>query len=248
MKQPTDMGMNRTGIEASPIDAKATLEGARQGGDTSALGDDGIAAIRKAYTKEAGPVGSMPLPATVKGAVKTAVKSLTKRPAVFLDKLGERIAFERSGTRLYDALITKLDACGTWAGGPTKERLSTFRDQELFHFHLLSDAMKKVGGDPTAVTPCADVVGVEASGLLAVIADPRTTLDQALGALLVAELSDHASWSMLVDLAEAMKEQALAESFRSALAEEQVHLDEVRSWVERFTRDSASKDVSTKAA
>jgi hypothetical protein len=248
MKQPTDMGMNRTGIDASPLDAKATLEGAQRGGDTSALGDDGIGAIRRSYALEAVPVGTMPLPATVKGAVKTAVKSLTKRPAVFLDKIGERLAFERSGTRLYDALITKLDAYGTWDGGPTKGRLSTFRDQELFHFHLLSDAMKKLGGDPTAVTPCADVAGVEASGLLAVIADPRTTLDQALGAVLIAELSDHAAWSMLADLADAMKEQALAQSFRGALAEEQVHRDEVRSWVERFTLDSASKEVSTKAA
>jgi hypothetical protein len=31
-----------------------------------------------------------------------------KEPIVFLDKLGERAAFERSGTRLYETLIAKL--------------------------------------------------------------------------------------------------------------------------------------------
>ena len=33
---------------------------------------------------------------------------------------GERLAFEGSGTRLYEALVLKDDAFGSFAGGPSK--------------------------------------------------------------------------------------------------------------------------------
>ncbi len=39
--------------------------------------------------------------------------------AVLMDKLGERLAFERSGTRLYDALLVKCETLG--GGDPTQQ-------------------------------------------------------------------------------------------------------------------------------
>jgi hypothetical protein len=53
-----------------------------------------------------------PHPASMlKGSLKKGVAKLKGiSPNMFLDKLGERIAFERTGTRLYDELISKYRA------------------------------------------------------------------------------------------------------------------------------------------
>ena len=87
---------------------------------------------------------------------------------------------------------------------------------------LLAEALEKLGADPTAMTPCADLTGVTGMGLVQVLTDPRTTLTQALDAILIAELTDVDAWAVLIDL---------AERFRQAAAEEEVHLERVRGWV-----------------
>ena len=54
------------------------------------------------------PIGTVPLPGTVKGMAKTSVqKVMGRHPEVLIDALGDRLAFERTGTRLYDAFLGK---------------------------------------------------------------------------------------------------------------------------------------------
>jgi hypothetical protein len=56
--------------------------------------------------------------------VRAAAKAMKgEKPTLLLDKLGERLAFERSGTRLYEALVSKHDAFGSFSGGPSREDL-----------------------------------------------------------------------------------------------------------------------------
>ena len=63
----------------------------------------------------------MPPPTSLKGVAKTAVDMLKgSKPTVFIDKLGERAAFERTGTRLYQGALAKFDVLGSWDGGPTR--------------------------------------------------------------------------------------------------------------------------------
>src|SRR5689334_18738306 len=97
------IGMNRTGLQMSPQDSQRLLETA----DNMLPADpQALAVIRKRYIDEADPLGSVPLPGTVKGALVTGAKLITgQHPQLLLDKLAERLAFERGGTRLYDALI-----------------------------------------------------------------------------------------------------------------------------------------------
>src|SRR5262249_55574852 len=141
------------------------------------------------YENEAEPVGTVPVPTTLKGALETVMTLIKgKAPVVLLDKLGERLAFERTGTRLYDALLAKHDASPGWPGGPSRADLARFRAEELAHFEMLRRCIEEMGADPTAQTPSADVIGVASSGILQVITDPRTTLPQSLSALLTAEL------------------------------------------------------------
>jgi rubrerythrin len=153
------------------------------------------------------------------------------RPSQFVDKLGERLAFERTGVRLYEALISKLDAFGSFAGGPTREMLVDIMDEEYEHFALLSDAITKLGGDPTVVTPSANLHATMTAGVMAVVVDPRTTFAQCLEAALIAELADNAGWEALTELASQNGDDDLAALFEAAASEEAVHLENVRSWL-----------------
>jgi ferritin-like protein len=232
VKKPTDIGMNRTGIKASPIDSKETIEGAQQSklvdpGDATAIADERIE-----WSNAAEPVGTMPPPGSVKGVLKTVMEKLKgNEPNVLLDKLGERIAFERTGVRLYDALLCKLAAANLHEGGPTREEVEQIREEELQHFMLLKETMESLGGDPTAMTPCADITAVASSGIVKVLADSRTTLTQCLDALLIAELADNDAWMMLVDLAEGLGMKEMGQRFRQAMTEEEDHLMRVRGWI-----------------
>jgi hypothetical protein len=229
--KPTDLGTNRTGIQTAPTRVKAMAE------NTDAVAADpqgamGIALLRGEIAQAAPPIGTMPVPGNLKGAAKTAMKALKgEKASVFLDKLGERLAFERTGTRLYEAVLAKMPAAKLDKGSLTIDEMRRFRDEELAHMHLVKSAIEQMGGDPTAQTPCADLTGVHGMGLVQAVTDPRTTLTQCLETLLIAELADNDGWKTLISMAEALGQDDLARRFTNALAEEDQHLAAVRSWI-----------------
>jgi rubrerythrin len=154
-----------------------------------------------------------------------------------MDKLAERAAFERGGTRLYDAILAKFQALTDGAGsaaelpsGISIAELSRIRAQEADHFRLVSGSIEELGADPTAATPSADLVGMESTGLLQAVSDPRTGLADCLHAALAAELIDHAGWELLIEMADQMSSARLADRFRAARREEEDHLRLVRGW------------------
>ena len=112
------------------------------------------------------------------------------------------------------------------------------RDEEATHFALLGAAIQSLGGDPTQQTPCADVAGVEGMGLMQVLTDPKTTLAQALHAILVAEMTDNAGWEELITLTEQAGNDDLVKRFAKARDEEQEHLEKVQRWYKEATQAS----------
>ncbi len=228
----SDMGRNRTGVATSPIDSADITEEARKH-QPSHPGDGSlILKVRQIYARDSEGLGSVPPPASLKGVAKTAVDTLKgAKPTVFIDKLGERLAFERTGTRLYEGALAKFDVYGGWDGGPTREGLEKIYNDELSHFLMLTEALKSLGADPTAMTPSADVTSVISQGIPALIADPRANLRQSLEALLVAELADNACWEMLIELARGLGHDTLADRFQLALDSEVQHLQWVRGWL-----------------
>jgi hypothetical protein len=230
-RKPTDLGTNRTGIQTAPTRSREMAEG------TEAMEADprqasALALLRAELSDEAPPIGTMPPPGNLKGVAKTLAKAFQgEKVTVFLDKLGERLAFERTGVRLYDAVLAKVPAARLTEGTLTVEEMRRFRDEELAHMHLVREAMEAMGGDPTAMTPCADVAAVQSYGIMNVLTDPRTTLTQCLDALLTAELADNDGWKTLIALTEAAGQDELAERFTQALAEEDHHLASVRTWI-----------------
>jgi len=167
MKEQVPMGMNRTGIQMSPLDSSSMQSGMPPSMTPMTPGDDtALAEMRARYITEADPIGSVPVPGTVKGALTTGLSMLTgDQPQLLMDKLGERLAFERTGTRLYDALITKFTALEDSTTSMTLADLQKIRQDEARHFSMIASAIESLGGDPTSQTPCADLVGVDCFGL-----------------------------------------------------------------------------------
>jgi rubrerythrin len=243
MEDPTKLGHNRTGMQMSPLQSEMLL---KSSGDAAIIADSSgeslggleqpeatlIAESRREYVNEADALGSVPPPGTLTGALKSGAGMMTgKRLQVLIDKIAERMAYERGGTRIYDAALVKVIALGS--GTPvTVERVKQIRNQEAEHAEILRQALVELGADPTAQTPCADLVGVQTMGLMQSVTDPRTSLPQTLSSLLAAELIDVASWELLSRLARSMGRDDLAERFDMALEQENVHLTTVSGWYE----------------
>lgn len=239
MENPIDVGMNRTGLDLSPLSKRRMISYAVTEAGRAPESEGAFEAVHIAYTEEAERLGSVPLPATLRGMASTAASRIAgKKPEVLIDKLGERLAFERAGTRLYEAMLLKCGAVDASAVDVTA--LARIRDDEESHFHLVRKFLERLGVDPTAMTPCADMAGVQGMGLMQVVSDPRTTVAQALNALLTAELTDNASWDLLVELADQAGQEEMATEFNAALETERQHLQMVRGWL----RDAVLREAA----
>jgi hypothetical protein len=250
------MGLNRTGLQMSPLSKDDMIDFAKSKADLAPPDNGEMEALHLQYIEEADALGSVPLPGTFKGVASAGMDKLKgSKPEVLIDKLGERLAFERTGTRLYEALILKCSAVedgassnGNGAGrsiaaelgvGAGKadnvaidlQRLHRIRDEEENHYQMVRRAMTTLGADPTAMTPCADSTGVSSMGLLQTISDPATSVPQCLNAILIAELADNAGWELLIELASTSGHTEMAKEFSMALDEERVHLETVKSWL-----------------
>lgn len=232
MKSSTSVGTNKTGLATSPALAAELMDATRETIPSTRGDARNLAAMRVDYAQSAEPAGTMPPPTSLKEAGKSILKMLRgQKTTVFLDKLGERLAFERSGVRLYEALLSKLDAFGSWPGGPSRPDLEEICADEREHFLLIKRIIEQLGSDPTAVTPSANTHAVLSKGLPALLGDPRTDLRQGLEAVLVAELVDNDCWENLIDLARALGQEELAAEMNGALDAERRHLRRVRGWI-----------------
>jgi rubrerythrin len=230
---------NRTGIMTNPELSIEMIEGAKQTVPSSQGDATELASVKAEYIEEAVPIGSSPvmLEVSENGESVGQFDGL----AVLLDKLGERLAFERQGTRLYEAFLQKCESVALDSGSaPSVEELRHICEEELEHFHLLQNAITALGGDATLQTPSADVAGVLSHGVMQVVSDPRTTIPQTLQAMLTAELVDNDGWQMLQDLAAELGQDDLEEQCRRAYEEEQEHLEKVRDWLTSMTMEEVS--------
>lgn len=224
---------NRTGLMVNP-EMSAEMIQAAKNIETSPGDIMELAAERADYISEGIPIGSYPPIIDGEDAAES------EKLAVLLDKLGERLAFERQGTRLYQTFIQKLEAMpADDENAPSADELRHICDEELEHFRLLQRAITDLGGDATAMTPSADVAGVISHGVLQVACDPRTTIAQTLQAVLTAELADNDGWQMLQQLAAELGHADLEKQCEKAFEQEQEHLQNVRSWLANMTLGEA---------
>lgn len=224
---------NRTGVMTSPDLTRELIAGAKEGKPTSKGDANNLAEQNSRYADAQGALGSQPSGTMVPKGEKAAAAAMP----VLLDMLSDRVAFERSGTRLYESLIRKAEMSGL-ASGMIKD-LRHIYDEELAHFLMLSDMVTALGGDPTVQSPSADVSGVVSHGVMQVVADPRTTFVQSLQAILTAELTDNDGWQMLKEFFAAQGFEAEAKKCAKALEEEQEHLVKVRTWIKALLQSES---------
>ena len=243
-----DRRSNQTGMQYGPGDADEMREAAALA-QPSSKGDATTAnEIRQPYFQATPSLGSMPpAPARATGGAGAG----DQRLRVLLDRLGERLAFERAGARLYDAFVFKCTQRTDKLGELSVQTVRRFRDEEAAHVILLVDAIEALGGDPTVQTPGADVTSVQGSGLLKVVTDPATTVLQSLQAVLAAELIDECAWELLTAMSRDLGYEELASRFQKALSQEQQHLLTIRHGYEALTlaegRDGPQVSLATTA-
>ena len=83
----TRVGHNRTGIAVWPNDSPDIIQAARRACAVRTPDARALAVIRELYESKAEPVGTVPIP------IKPGA------PAALIDRMAQRLAFERSGTR-----------------------------------------------------------------------------------------------------------------------------------------------------
>ena len=230
------LGMNKSGTMMAPIESAKTEKGAAQYTQPTAGSSDAIGENRLFYMKDADVQVTLPISPSLKGMAKGMMDKLKSGNYGFVDKLGDRIAFERTGTRLYEALLVKYEGTEDKDNLPPLELLKQFHREEREHFIMLCEVMKQIGGDPTAVTPCANIDAVASQGWIQVMTDPRTSFEQCLHIIHLAELADTDSWEILVEMAEANGMKEFSNEFRNALAQEENHLLNVRNWMKSFAQ------------
>lgn len=242
MKDAAEFGFNKTPTQLHPVMTQSMIQGSEEfPPHAEDIAFDAFS-VRKSYIQNSEQLGSVPLPSTFRGAVSSSVQAIQgNSPSVLIDKLGERLAFERSGVRLYDALITKCKSAE-----PTLDItvLEQFRNDEAEHFALVRDCIIAMGGDPTAQTPCADSSGMAAMGLMQVLNDPRSSIPQCVEAILIAELADLAAWELLIQLMNEADIDQYIERFQQAVVTEDRHMQTIKGWLERLT---LSNEVNTVA-
>lgn len=232
---------NRTGVMTHPEQSGELIQGAQETTPSSEGDAAELGSARAEYLNEGLPIGSYPTAElNIEQAEEPEVARNEGPTSILLDKLGERLAFERQGTRLYQVFLQKLQALTrSVSGGPSVDELRHICDEELEHFRLLQKAIVALGGDATVQTPSADVAGVLSNGALQVVSDPRTTVPQTLQAALTAELADNDGWQMLRELAGELGHTDLEEQCTKALEEEEEHLANVRAWLSGLTLNEA---------
>jgi rubrerythrin len=217
-------GQNRTGIATHDSMAEDMMAAVAEFPPKSSGSSAGAGKVRVEYAQSVDPdelgYGSVPMPI-----------ALGRESALLFDKLGERLAFERTGTRLYEAVISKHEAFGSFPGGPNRAQLLEILNEEHRHFRMLEQVVEGLGGDPTAVTPAAVVAGTIGGGVVQVVTEARTTLLQSLEAVLVAELADRAGWNTLIELARKAKMAKLVTQFEVAERREQEHVAKLQRWI-----------------
>ena len=248
MKETNSFGLNKTPTQIHP-QMTDSMEKAyeefplpQQNQTQKKLDEDvGGSSLRAQYIREADSLGSVPVPTSLKGALNTGVQALKgESPATLIDKLGERLAFERSGVRLYDALITKVQAA---APKISLSILYRFREDEEEHYFLVKDCIESIGGDPTAQTPSADAAAVASAGLIQLITEPRSTVQQCVEAQLIAEMTDVVGWDLLIGLAQAADFNDYVGKFKKAKETEDRHTETMKKWLKKMSMENKVVEI-----
>ncbi len=151
-----------------------------------------------------------------------------------IDVLGERLAFERAGVKLYDRILEVMRQRSDENVARMLPEMQQHRDEEKEHEEWLEAQIRALGGDAHAETDKAKLVTRESKGIEEVVMSDAE-LPHLLHALLAAELVDNAGWDLLAQLADEAGDRSAKKDFKKRLHEEEDHLLFVRKAVEKLS-------------
>jgi rubrerythrin len=155
--------------------------------------------------------------------------------------LSERLAFERTAVRLYDAALEKLQASGDEDVMKVVPTMQGYRDQEEEHANWIEAQMQKLGHVPRT-TPLTQAVQRESRGMEQVIAGRDDGLLPVLHALYGVELMDNAGWDVLLQVAQQAGDDNALIELNERVEHEKQHLDLIRTCMLEFTKKSVLLD------
>jgi bacterioferritin (cytochrome b1) len=152
-----------------------------------------------------------------------------------IDLLTERLTFERSAVRLYDAIVNDMQRSQNPEVARMLSPMKQHRDQEKEHVTWLEAQIRGIGGDSQGKTEMSDLITAESAGIEKVITGDHDLVHQ-MHALLTAELVDNSGWELLLELADDADDPEARKEFRKRLHEEEEHLIFMRRAVVAFAR------------
>ncbi|HET9754713.1 MAG TPA: ferritin-like domain-containing protein [Myxococcales bacterium] len=164
-----------------------------------------------------------------------------------VDLLNERLAFERTGVRLYDTLLARLQVSAEPDLKALVGQVQEQRDQEKEHEEWLEEQIRALGGTTHGLSEHAVLAQAESEGVERVMRRDDS-IPHDFHALLTAELADNAGWDLLMQLADELGDSKAKKEFKKRLHEEEKHLLFVRKTLLELTRkDLSSPQVAAPA-
>lgn len=166
------------------------------------------------------------------------------------DVLSDALMHERCGFHLYRSVAGRTN------NPVLRSRYEHFGEETLTHITVLEELVAELGGDPGYVSPAAratekmDIGTLEASFMLAGSVDLMTQELVMLNAVLVAEAVDHANWTTMAAMAEAMPDGparvAVQAAVEQVLPQEEEHIGWARDMRQKMILAQASNSTMAK--
>ena len=159
-----------------------------------------------------------------------------------MDKLSEFLTVERGGTMLYEAALRHV------RDHEVTEKYREFLGQTRRHEELLSDIIRKLGGDPSRMSSGAKIAHEKAAALLKTMNETQgMTPDEAeinaIENIVIAETKDHADWELLGHIAHRSEDSHLSKLLKPAVSEVEGQEDEHVSFSKKKMGELALKGL-----
>ena len=227
------MGRRKRGGTSSELDLSCS-----QGSGSSSLENllpcaDGTGGYEAAH-RAGGPASSRSkTDAKVCSFVGAGLALTADELGAFLLKVGERLYFEKTILKGYDALISK---CELFSADLLPAELDIIdlveiRSQKHRFVKLLASTLEGLGGEGLSERPPSGSLLLAITGVCRAIEDVTAGIEQSLECLLIAELADDEGWDLLICDCDDLGLAGLSASLDSVQEISESHTEMVREWI-----------------
>jgi rubrerythrin len=145
--------------------------------------------------------------------------------------LSEFLAVEMGGKALYQRALELV------SDTEVRTKFRQFLKQTINHQKVLTDLIRKLGGNPRIQSPGAKIAAAKAQGLLRTMGRAGLSKDaaqlNAIENIVLAETKDHADWELLGKIARQTNDSHLREVLGPAVATVEQEEDEHLNWTRK---------------